>query len=56
MAGGYIAGDYQLGMRYLIDAEYKLWDRLMPPFDGPDKELLHTIIQTFRKLDVRDRK
>ena len=54
--GVYIADDYQLGMRYLTDAQYKLLDRLMTHLTGADKELLHTIIQTFRKPDVRGRK
>ena len=54
--GVFIADGYQLGMRYLTDAQYELLDRLMKPLSGTDKELLHTIIQTFRKPDIRGRK
>ena len=51
--GVFIADGYQLGMRYLTDAQYELLDRLMKPLSGADRELLHTIIQTFRRPNVR---
>ena len=36
-------------MRYLTDKQYELLERLLETLEEADKEILHTIINTFKK-------
>ena len=51
--GVFIAGNYQLGMKYLTDSQCELLEKLLEKLEGTDKETLHIIIKTFRKPEVK---
>jgi predicted DNA-binding transcriptional regulator YafY len=51
-----ILDGYCLGMKYLTDKQSNLLERLLEKTEGADRELLHTIIQTFRRPNVSGRK
>ncbi len=51
--GVFIAGNYQFGMKYLTDTQCELLERLLEKLEGNDKEILHSILNTFRKPDIK---
>ena len=51
--GVFIAGNYQLGMKYLTDTQCELLERLFEMAEGAEKEILHSILKTFRKPDIK---
>ena len=51
--GIFIAGNYQLGMKYLTDSQCELLERLLETAEGAEKEILHSILKTFRKPDIK---
>lgn len=47
--GVHIVDGFRFGMRYLTDKQYELLERLLETLEGADKEVLDTIIKTFKK-------
>ena len=47
--GVHIVDGFRFGMRYLTDKQYELLERLLETLEEADKEILHTIINTFKK-------
>ena len=47
--GVYVGEGFRYRMKYLTAIQYELLVRIMESLDGADKEILHTIIKTFRK-------
>ena len=47
--GVHIVEGFRFGTRYLTDKQYELLERLLEMLEGADKEVLNTIIKTFKK-------
>ena len=47
--GVYVVDGFRLGMKYLTDDQCELLERLLEMSEGKDKEVLHSIIKTFKK-------
>lgn len=47
--GVHIVNGFRLGTRYLTEKQCELLERLLKTLEGVDKEVLHTIIKTFKK-------
>ena len=47
--GVYIMDGFRLGMKYLTDTQCALLERLLKILEGEEREVLYTIIKTFRK-------
>ena len=47
--GVYIVNGFRFGTRYLTEKQCELLERLMAMMEEADKEVLHTIIKTFKK-------
>lgn len=44
---------FRLGMKYLTDSQYELLARLFEESEGEEKEILHSIIKTFKKPEIK---
>ena len=44
---------FRLGMKYLTDSQCELLERLLETQEGKDKEVLHSIIKTFKKPEIK---
>ena len=51
--GIYIEDNFRLGMKYLTDNQCELLERLLETQEGKDKEVLHSIIKTFKKPEIK---
>ena len=40
-------------MKYLTDSQCELLERLLETAEGAEKEILHSILKTFRKPDIK---
>ncbi|MBE7100160.1 MAG: HTH domain-containing protein [Clostridiales bacterium] len=47
--GVHMMEGFRLGMKYLTDKQCALLERLLETLEGADKEVLYSIIKTFRK-------
>jgi predicted DNA-binding transcriptional regulator YafY len=53
--GARVVDGYYLGMKYLTKKQSDLLDRLLLKLEGSDKEILHTIIRTFKKPEYKNK-
>lgn len=44
---------FRLGMKYLTENQCELLERLFQTLEGNDKEILHSIIKTFKKPEIK---
>lgn len=51
--GIYVVDGFRLGMKYLTDAQCELLERLLGTLEGKDKEVLHSVIKTFKKPEIK---
>ena len=51
--GIYVVDGFRLGMKYLTEAQCELLERLLEMLEGKDKEVLHSIIKTFKKPEIK---
>ena len=54
--GIYVVDGFRLGMKYLTEAQCELLERLLEMLEGKDKEVLHSIIKTFKKPEIKGKK
>ncbi len=47
---------FRLGMKYLTENQCELLEHLSQTLEGKDKEVLHSIIKTFKKPDIKGKK
>ena len=48
-----IVEGFRLGMKYRTDSQCELLERLLETQKGKDKEVLHSIIKTFKKPEIK---
>ena len=51
--GIYIEDSFRLGMKYLTENQCEVLERLALTLEGKDKEVLHSIIKTFKKPEIK---
>ncbi len=51
--GVHVVEGFRLGMKYLTDSQCELLERLLKTQEGKDKEVLHSIIKTFKKPEKK---
>ena len=56
VGGGVCVVDgFRLGMKYLTDTQCELLERLLETQEGETKEILHSIIKTFKKPECKNK-
>ena len=53
--GIHIMDGFRLGMKYLTDTQCELLERLLETQEGEAKEILHSIIKTFKKPECKNK-
>ena len=51
--GVHMVDGFQMGTKYLTDIQCELLERLLETHEGEDKEVLHSIIKTFKKPEIK---
>ena len=53
--GIHIMDGFRLGMKYLTETQCELLERLLETQEGETKEILHSIIKTFKKPECKNK-
>ena len=53
--GVYVVDGFRHRMKYLSDSQLELLERLLETQEGKDKEVLHSIIKTFKKPECKNK-
>jgi predicted DNA-binding transcriptional regulator YafY len=51
--GVHVVEGFRLGMKYLTDSQCELLERLLETQECKDKDVLHSIIKTFKKPEIK---
>ena len=51
--GVYVVDGFRHRMKYLNEIQLELLERLLRTLEGKDKEILHSIIKTFKKPEIK---
>ena len=53
--GVYVVDGFRHRMKYLSDSQLEVLERILETLEGKDKEVLHSIIKTFKKPECKSK-